>query len=205
MNKKTSTNNYTPATGTLTIDNLETARMLSDPFKLRILQHFAEQPRTTKQVADLMGEKAPRLYRHVDSLIEHGILNVIEEKPKRGTVERYLQATAARYEVDRRLFSPENEDVTQLHNTVHNIMRATGDEFIEAMNQRPHIHSNISDADDLEPIMLKMTAKGSRSQLIELRQRMLDLVEQCQQVDEPGDQEKVLTYQGLIAFYPIHD
>ncbi len=205
MNKKTAIGKHPPATGTLTIDNLETARMLSDPFKLKILQHFAEQPRTTKQVADLMGEKAPRLYRHVDSLIEHGILEVVEEKPKRGTVERYLQATAARYEVDRRLFSPENEDLTQLHSTVHNIMRSTGDEFIEAMSQQPQSHSNLCDADDLEPVMLKMAAKGSRSQLIELRRRMLELVEQCQQIEEPDDQEEILIYQGLITFYPIQD
>ena len=205
MNKKTSSRKHSPAHGTMTIDNLETARVLSDPFKLKILQHFVEQPRTTKQVADLMGEKAPRLYRHVDSLLEHGILDIIEEKPKRGTIERYLQTVAARFEVDRRLFSPDNDKMTQAHTAVQDILRSTGDEFIQAMSRHPQTHSNASDADDLEPIMLKMTANGSRAQLIELRQRMLDLVEGCQDKTKLNEQEEMLTYQGFIAFYPMID
>ncbi|MGY8795785.1 MAG: ArsR/SmtB family transcription factor, partial [Woeseiales bacterium] len=73
------------------IKRLEQAKFLSDPFKLKLLDEFAGIPVTTKQVADRLGEKAPRLYRHVDALFEEGLLTLIEEKPKRGTIERYYK------------------------------------------------------------------------------------------------------------------
>ena len=85
---------------TYVIKRLEQATLLSDPFKLKLLEGFAGKPSTTKQVADRMGEKAPRLYRHVDALVDEGLLTLVEEKPKRGTIERYYTTVAARFEVD---------------------------------------------------------------------------------------------------------
>ena len=77
-----------------TITDLEQAKVLADPLRLRILESLCEEARTTKQVADKMGEKAPRLYRHVDALVDEGLLELIEEKPKRGTIERYYKTVA---------------------------------------------------------------------------------------------------------------
>ncbi len=80
------------------IRDLGQAKLLTDPFKLKLLERFADEPITTKQVADLMGEKAPRLYRHVDALVEAGLLELIKEQPKRGTIERYYKTIASRFE-----------------------------------------------------------------------------------------------------------
>jgi hypothetical protein len=48
---------------TYIVKSREQAKLLTDPFKLKLLECFAGKPLTTKQVADQMGEKAPRLYR----------------------------------------------------------------------------------------------------------------------------------------------
>lgn len=194
MNKKFQPGKHPRATGTKIIDNLDTARLLSDPFKLKILRYFAEQPRTTKQVADLMGEKAPRLYRHVDALLEHGILEVIHEQPKRGTIERYLHAVAARFEIDRGLFAPASDESDNAGTALRDILQSTGDEFIEALNQH-------EDDEELEPVIMKMGIKGTRQQLIKLRQHLLEWTEACQN-EEPGSDDQLLEFNGLIAFYP---
>ena len=68
---------------TYVVKRLEQAKLLTDPFKLKLIEGFAGAPATTKQVADRLGEKAPRLYRHVDALVDEGLLILIEEKPKR--------------------------------------------------------------------------------------------------------------------------
>ena len=62
---------------TYVVKRLEQAKLLTDPFKLKLLEGFARNPATTKQVADRMGEKAPRLYRHVDALVEEGLLEPV--------------------------------------------------------------------------------------------------------------------------------
>ena len=90
---------------TYIIKTLEQAKLLTDPFKLKLMERFGGSPVTTKQVADQMGEKAPRLYRHVNALFDAGLLELVEEKPKRGTVERYYRTIASRFEVDPELFA----------------------------------------------------------------------------------------------------
>ncbi len=194
-----------PATGTKIIDNLATAKLLADPFKLKILQHFADQPRTTKQVAELMDEKPTKLYRHVDSLLEHGLLIPIREQQKRGTVERYLQAVAARFEMDHRLFAPDNDDLAEAHATVRDFLRKTEDEFIEAIDRcAAGVAENGRDQfTDLEPVALGVGVKASREQLIDLRKRLLDWVDSCNDMAVSEDDKDLLDYRGMVIFYPI--
>lgn len=69
-------------------------RALAHPLRLRILELFAEQPRTTKQVAGLLGEPPTRLYHHVAALERAGLLVLKETRKNRGTVEKWYEAVA---------------------------------------------------------------------------------------------------------------
>lgn len=112
------------------IKRLEQAKLLSDPFKLKLLDEFAGIPVTTKQVADRLGEKAPRLYRHVDALFEEGLLALIEEKPKRGTIERYYKTVAARFEVDPELLSSARSGEDEATELIRSAFCATESELL---------------------------------------------------------------------------
>jgi hypothetical protein len=68
-----------------------------------MMELFAESPRTTKQVAELLGEPPTRLYHHVAALERAGLLVLTETRPNRGATEKWytsvsqqLQATLAR-------------------------------------------------------------------------------------------------------------
>ena len=67
-------------------------RALAHPLRLRILEIFAEGPRTTKQVADLLGEPPTRLYHHVAALERAGLLVLKETRKNRGTIEKWYEA-----------------------------------------------------------------------------------------------------------------
>jgi DNA-binding transcriptional ArsR family regulator len=69
-------------------------RALAHPLRLRILELFAERARTTKQVADLLGEPPTRLYHHVAALERAGLLVLRETRKNRGTVEKWFEAVA---------------------------------------------------------------------------------------------------------------
>lgn len=101
-----------PAQASLTVSSLEQARLLTDRIKLRLLMAFAEGPATTMQVADVLGEPPTRLYRHVDALVAAGLLELVGERRKRGTTEKYLRAVARRFEVDHALFTTEPAENT---------------------------------------------------------------------------------------------
>ena len=69
-------------------------RALAHPLRLRVLELFAEEPRTTMQVARLLGEPPTRLYHHVNALDRAGLLRLRETRAKRGTTEKWYEAVA---------------------------------------------------------------------------------------------------------------
>ena len=61
------------------VGTVEQVKALTHPLRQRMLERFAERPRTTKQVADLLGEKPTRLYHHVAALERAGELDPLLE------------------------------------------------------------------------------------------------------------------------------
>ena len=66
-------------------------RALAHPLRLRLLEEFAGQARTTMQVAAAMGEPPTRLYHHVNALERAGILKLARTRQVRGTTEKYYE------------------------------------------------------------------------------------------------------------------
>src|SRR3954469_14150284 len=73
-------------------------RALAHPLRLRILELFAEAPRTTKQVAELLGQPPTRLYHHVAALERAGLLVLKETQQNRGAVEKWYAGVAKQYQ-----------------------------------------------------------------------------------------------------------
>src|SRR6185503_9614296 len=72
--------------------NVSDLRALAHPLRLRIMELFAESPKTTKRVAELLGEPPTRLYHHVAALERAGLIRLKETRKNRGTVEKWYQA-----------------------------------------------------------------------------------------------------------------
>ena len=83
---------------------LAQVRALTDPLRQHLLRAFAGEPQTTKQVAHALKENPTKLYHHVDKLASAGLLRLIRTQQKRGTTERYYQATAKQFAVHRDVF-----------------------------------------------------------------------------------------------------
>lgn len=79
---------------------LRRMRALAHPLRMRLLELFAERPRTTKQAALVLGEPPTKLYHHVAALERAGIVRLRETRPNRGTVEKYFEISARRVTVD---------------------------------------------------------------------------------------------------------
>jgi len=67
-------------------------RALAHPLRLRIMELFAEGPKTTKRVAELLGQPPTRLYHHVAALERSGLLKLKETRKNRGTVEKWYES-----------------------------------------------------------------------------------------------------------------
>src|SRR6185295_7812601 len=76
-------------------------RALAHPLRLRMIELFAETPRTTKQVAGILGQPPTRLYHHVAALERAGLLVLKETRQVRGATEKWYEAAARRLALKR--------------------------------------------------------------------------------------------------------
>ena len=184
------------------VKRLDQAKLLTDPFKLKLLERFAGDPVTTKQVADRMGEKAPRLYRHVDALVDAGLLVLVEEKPKRGTVERYYQTVADRFEVDPDLFATGGERAGEAANILQRLFRDVESEFVRVFRREQDAGTGHEDM----PMAMRVAVRGTPDEIRELRNKLDDWLEHCGGMcGNREDVDDLVSWSGFVAFYPQDD
>lgn len=68
---------------------IETRDLLLHPIRLRIVQALLSASMTPLQLTDRLGDvPQATVYRHLNQLVDGGLLEVVGERPVRGTVER---------------------------------------------------------------------------------------------------------------------
>lgn len=74
---------------------IETRDLLLHPIRLRIVQALVGTPMTPLQLKDRLGDvPQATLYRHIKQLADGGLLEIVDERPARGGVERTYGVSA---------------------------------------------------------------------------------------------------------------
>ena len=149
-------------------------RALAHPLRLRLFELFAEAPRTTMQVAGLLGEPPTRLYHHVNALERAGLLRLKETRPNRGTVEKYYESVVAG------LKSAGSEVLAGGAAARQSARAAAGAVFEQA---RQDLLASLAEAPregDPRPVLLRMVFSASPARALAVRRRLLALIKQIQ-------------------------
>jgi DNA-binding transcriptional ArsR family regulator len=184
-----------------TLTDLEQVRVLADPLRLRMLGAFMEE-RTTKQVADMLGEKPTRLYHHVDALEQAGLIRLRRTARKRGTTEKYYQSVAERFRADVGMFMPGEGDPNPLFDLVDQTLDRTRLELRELLSARG---GAVLEDEGLHSF-IEIGATPAR--LERLRKELLSLIEGLREDDEPNaealeDAAEQRRYRLMIALFPL--
>src|SRR5437762_3415211 len=147
-------------------------RALAHPLRLRILELFAEQPRTTKQVAELLGEPPTRLYHHVAALERAGPLRLTETRKKRGTLERWYEAAA------RTLRTPQRPETRRGTSKASAARRAIALALLE--QSRQELVAAMHRAREERPILARLVMVAPRKRIGALRKRLSQLLRDVQ-------------------------
>jgi DNA-binding transcriptional ArsR family regulator len=120
------------------VSDLDTLKVLSDPFRLRILEQMGQKPTTVKRIAAQLGVSPKKLYYHVNLMEKHQLLVVVDTQLVSGIVEKWYQARACRFAVDKSLLAlTEGPDgaYSHLQAMLRGILDATRDGVMGAARQ----------------------------------------------------------------------
>jgi DNA-binding transcriptional ArsR family regulator len=184
-----------------TMTSLEQIRVVADPLRVSILEALCLEARTTKQVAELLGEKSTRLYHHVDALLEAGLIRLVDTRQVRGTVEKYYQAVGRAFRADPGIFRQTGADDEQ-NQTLAEVATTMLERTTEEV--RNLILSGYDLASGEEGILSYVEVRGSESEINEINERLLkflkDLEENCCN-GEPSEGDR--RFRLNLAWFPL--
>lgn len=86
----------------------ERLRRALSPLRRRLLEHL-RQPASATQLAAALGVSRQRVNYHLRALEDAGLVELVEERQRRGCVERMLRTTAEAFVVDPSVLSADEE------------------------------------------------------------------------------------------------
>jgi len=181
------------------VETLEQIKALTHPLRQRILECFALSARTTKQVAEELGEKPTRLYHHVSALARAGLIHLVETRPKRGTTEKYYAAVARRFEIDPRTFSAEGGRLGIGHPSVavlESLFENTRAELVTLI-EREDIETLAEQA-----LFTRIEVRGDRETIVAARKKIEALVEELQEEDR-NEVTEAESHRLILGWYPL--
>jgi DNA-binding transcriptional ArsR family regulator len=173
--------------------SLDQLRALAHPLRLRMLELFTEGPRTTKQVAQLLGEPPTKLYHHANALERAGLLKLSKTRQNRGAVEKW-------YEVARNTVSGRQLSQSPL------MQQAISGLATVALEQtRRDVELALRRPSGGHPLVIRMTVVGNEHRIVHIRERLLEVLrELCDQEGEekqPGERD-AQRWTLTVAFVP---
>ena len=204
-----------PDKATHILSDLEQVKALADPLRIRLLEAFGQE-RTTKQAAELLGERPTRLYHHVEALEKVGLIELSRTRPNRGTLEKYYLAVARTFKADKGMFgaaaaAPENN--AALQTMLSSLFDKTRDEIEHILSA-----GDMESAIEEEGLLSLVEIHASEEFVVKLQRRLkrllADLQKECLKdgrepdgkpgrgaKDDAGKVER--RYRFLLAYFPL--
>jgi predicted ArsR family transcriptional regulator len=171
---------------TVMLKDLEQIKVFAHPLRARLVEVFADMPRTAKQAAQVIGQKPTKLYHHVEMLERVGLIKLVKTQKKRGTIEKYYRTVAKRFSVDSSLFEMMKNgkkaigEFRAMFNTMlENTMREKRE--VEVTLARKHIRTTAANLKDMQEKIHKMLDEFAAAE------------------DKKGEVE----YRLVLVFYPL--
>ena len=116
------------------IDDPAVALVALDPVRSRVLAALAE-PGSATTVAEAIGETRQKVNYHLRALEEHGLVDLVEERPKRGLTERVVTASARSYALSPGVLGDAGADPSQVDRLSTNYLVAVAGRTIREVGQ----------------------------------------------------------------------
>ena len=186
----------------LTLSDVHQVKVLAHPLRIRILEELCTAERTTKQVAERLGEKPTKLYHHVEALERVGLIRLTRTRQNRGTIEKYYMAVAQQFRADSRIFSaPDAGSEVQgdaLLAMISTVFDRTADEM-RGLVTKDRGRDGIEEQGVLSYLEVRTDGKHGR----QLQARLMKVIKSIEGLPEATEKGSGRRYRLTLAFYPL--
>ena len=184
------------------ISDVETLRALSDPLRLRILEIMTarnDETFTVKRLATDLGTSQTKLYHHINTLAERGLINVAGQRIVSGIIETSYRVGQRNLRFDRKLLSADEQ---VMHEALTTIFDGARDD-IERGLRTGHISTDV----DADPATKLLLARGlvrlAPERAVELRDRLTSLFEEYAGDDDEHADLSLPAYGVVLSLYAL--
>ncbi|MEM7515803.1 MAG: winged helix-turn-helix domain-containing protein [Planctomycetota bacterium] len=185
---------------TCVIDDLAKLKTLADPLRIRILESLVDEARTTKQVAERLGEKPTKLYHHVDALEKAGFIRLERTRPNRGTLEKYFRAVARVFQAAPQAFAASGVPEDSWQSVASELFRHSSSEVLGAPG----------DGEEPPALVADLRVAASEAEIRRIRDRVEASLRALSDPteandDASGDPSDRRVYRLVVGFFPMTD
>ena len=172
------------------------ANLLIHPVRLRIITTVSTQRMTAKNISEALPDiPLTSLYRHINLLVEGGILQVVEENQIRGTVERVFILAAPPSLTSEDLSGMTKEDYLQAFNTYLSTLMSDAKLYLDSKPDGVELNL-LEDGVELDKVQLHLNDQEYK----EMSQQFLDIMlAAAKKEPRPDRRRRILTY----LFIPV--
>jgi len=186
-----------------TITDLETLKVISDPLRYQLLEILTADPQTVKQMAEKLGLQPVKLYYHINLLEKHNLIYVVETRQLGNLLEKYYQAVAKDFDVDRDLLSfVTTEGRKNIEDLLSVTIDATREEVLRSLEARSVQLERGAEEKPRQFMLTRLSARLREDRAAEFQERVKDLLQEFKEADCEPSEEPLQTFSFMVALYP---
>ena len=151
MVKNNTMSKYPKLKEEIIITDPDTLKVIGDPLRLQILKSF-KNPRTVKDVAEMLDIAQTKLYYHVNMLEKHNLIEVVETNVVSGIIEKKYRVSAARFGLDETLLSTVDDPDSEVDKLLSAVFDSAKDEIRKSI--RAHMMDLNDDSDATRGVLV---------------------------------------------------
>jgi DNA-binding transcriptional ArsR family regulator len=185
------------------IDDLETLKVLADPFRNQVLEILAAKPLTINQIAEKLGVSPSKLYYHINLLEKHGLIRIVDTHIKANIIEKQYWVTAYDYKLSEDLCNfttPEGQH--SVITTMVAPIETTREDILRSLEARAAALEHGAEQHPRDVIVFRELREMSDAEAETFLERLREVAHEFDAFENQDTGSDVHTRALTIAFYP---
>ena len=195
-------NDYSPLP-VMIVDNLETLKVLADPFRNQILEILSPGALTVNQIAEKLGLESSKLYYHVNLLEKHDLIKVVNTTVKANIIEKHYWVAAYEFKLSDDLCNfatPVGQD--SIATSMVAPIETTREDIIRSLKARSLAIDHGAEPHPREVVIYRELRSIPDELANDFIARLNELMEEFSNLKNQDHSDDIQTHALTIAFYP---